>query len=606
MGPDGVPTPSIPGDLTSGFVLAPVQNGTNSSDQYFARMALRWQPSDKFDLQLDYLHQHTAMADSQWGSAWSGGPFDSSYGALPHATVNTRPGCDHCTTDWVKEPFSDSIDLVDLVATLDVGLATISSATSYYNDNTVTVYDETGLWYGNPAANDPNSSAFLPYYPYLNYPRLTSPLRSEAGNRSFIEEVRLVSKPGTAIDYVVGLYYQRQPASVNSNQPLPGSVAYSNYIGMPNPTTHGDNIYSYNRNTVFTDKAVFGELTYHLTDNWQVTGGTRFFQQPYSSRIESYFYQCGAVCSSDQTNPLGAMTASSAVKFSNHIWKLNSSYDFTPTFKLYTTFSEGFRHGGVSGLPANGPYASPEDLQTFKPDLAKNYEVGVKGSLFDHRVSYFADVYLMNIQNFQFNSVNLSGGIPGAFNGSSARSQGLELESQIALTHQLTGSIGYAFTRSYVTETFNILDYVPFALVPSQGGTGQLAPLFGGPIPEGRELPGVSRHIVNASADYTIPANSMGTLTLHADANYRSSQASNINPGYYYYYVIPSAFLANARVSLETNTNLTYSLFVRNITNNPDFTGGVNDQEFNNPYRLRNVGRPRTVGLGFRYSFGGK
>jgi iron complex outermembrane recepter protein len=605
LGANGAPTPSIPGDLASGFVLGPVQKGTNSSDQYFARLALRWQPSDAVDLQVDYLHQHTFMADSQWGSAWSGGPFDSSYGALPNATVNTRPGCNYCTTDWVGEPYTDSMNLVDLVGTVDIGLATISSATSYYHDETLTVYDETGLWYGNPSASDPNTSAFLPYYPYLNYPRLTSPISSVAGNRSFIEEVRLVSKPGKLFDYVVGLYYQRQPESVNSNQPLPGTVAYYDYIGMPNPTTHGDNIYSYNRNTLFTDKAVFGELTYHLTDQWQVTGGTRFFQQPYSSRILSYLYQCGAVCSSDQTNPLGISNTSSAVKFSNHIWKLNSSYDFTPTLKLYATFSEGFRHGGVSGLPVIGPYASPEDLQTFKPDLAKNYEVGVKGSLFDHRITYFSDIYLMNLYNFQFSSVNLSGGIPGAFNGSSARSQGLELESQIAVTHRLTAGLGYAFTRSYVTKTFNILDYEPFALVPSQGGTGQLGPLFGGPIPEGRALPGVSRDVVNLSADYAVPAGSIGNLTLHFDADYRSSQASNINPGYYYY-VIPSAFLANARVSLDTSSNLNYSFFVRNITNNPDFTGGVNDQEFNNPYRLRNVGRPRTIGLGVRYSFGGK
>ena len=81
LGPDATPVPSIPGDLTSGFVLGPVQKGTNSSDQYFARAALRWQPMDTVDLQLEYLHQHTSMADSQWGSAWSGGNLVR--GAIP-------------------------------------------------------------------------------------------------------------------------------------------------------------------------------------------------------------------------------------------------------------------------------------------------------------------------------------------------------------------------------------------------------------------------------------------------------------------------------------------------------------------------------------------
>jgi outer membrane receptor for ferric coprogen and ferric-rhodotorulic acid len=268
---------------------------------------------------------------------------------------------------------------------------------------------------------------------------------------------------------------------------------------------------------------------------------------------------------------------------------------------MYATFSEGYRRGGVSGLPEYGPFASPADLQTFNPDLAKNYELGVKGSLFEHRINYFADIYMVNLYNFQFDSLSLSLE-PGAFNGKTARSQGFESEAHMAITDHFNAGIGYAFTRSYVTKAFNILDYPPYALIPSQGGTGEVAPLFGGPIPEGRSLPGVSRNVLNLSGDYTLPAGELGKLTFHADGSYRSSQASTINPGYFYF-VIPSAFIGNLRVSLNTKETFTYSLFVRNVTNNPDISGGVNDQEFGNPYRLRNVGSPRTFGLGVRYKF---
>ena len=603
--PNGTPVPSIPGDLTSGFVLGPVQKGTNSSDQYFARTALRWQPSDAVELQLDYLHQHTSMADGQWGSAWGGGPFDSSFGAYPNATVDTRPGCNHCTTNWQGEPYGDSINLVDLVATVDFGLGTVTSASSYYDDQSATNFDETGVYYG--TTNPPGTgSAFLPYYPYLNYPRVVSGQRAATGDHSFIQELRWVSAPGKIFDYVAGLYYQRQIQTVDLLGSLPGITAFDTYTGQPNPSPYGDLIVNYNRNTDFVDKAAFGELTYHLTDAWQFTGGVRFFQQPYRSNVSLALPLCGAICSTDQTNPLGLAVSNSATKFSNHVWKANTSYDFSSTLKVYATFSEGFRHGGVSGLPANGPFASPADLQTFKPDLAKNYEIGVKGSAFERRVTFFADIYLVNLYNFQFDDVNLSD-VAGAFNGSQARSQGLETEAQFALTDHLSAGLGYAFTRSYVTKSFNIQDYLPYALVPSQGGTGTLSSLFGGPIAEGTNLPGVSRNVVNASADYTLPARVLGdgnaTWKFHLDGSYRSSQSSNINPTSIYNFIIPSAFLANARVSLNTSDKLTYSFFVRNITNNPDISGGINDQEFDNPYRLRNVGRPRTVGLGVRYQF---
>jgi outer membrane receptor protein involved in Fe transport len=93
------------------------------------------------------------------------------------------------------------------------------------------------------------------------------------------------------------------------------------------------------------------------------------------------------------------------------------------------------------------------------------------------------------------------------------------------------------------------------------------------------------------------------TWKFHLDASYRSSESSNINPISIYNFIIPSAFIANAHIALNTSDKMTYSFFVRNITNNPDISGGINDQEFGNPYRLRNVGRPRTVGVGVRYQF---
>ena len=601
----GVPAPSIPGDLTSGFVLQPIQKGTNHSDQWFGRTSLRWQPTGAVDVQLDYVHQHTAMADSQWGSTWPGGPFDSSFGYYKNATVKTRPGCDFCSTTWVSEPYSSSVDLVDLVATVDVGLGTFTSSSSYYDQQTDTDYDQTGIYYGVPNPPGPGSN-FIPYYPYNNYPRLIGNTVQPSQERSFIQEIRLVSKPGTHFDYVVGAYYQRLNDSSQFTQTLPGITAYDAYIGMPSATLQGDNNYLRNTKTEFTDKAVFGELTYHITDAWQITGGARFFWQSFNNNSVVQFPLCGSVCSADQTNPNGVTAVNISIPDHNHVKKFNTSYDVSSTLKVYATYSEGFRHGGASGLSTNGPFASAPHLQTFQPDFAKNYEVGVKGSLFEHRVSYFADVYLIDLNNFQFDGLTLAG-LTGAFNGSKARSQGLEFESQVAVSEHLNVGLGYAYTKAYVPQSFDILDLPPYGL-PAFGGTGNLASLFGGPIAPGTPLPGVSRNVVNLSGDYKIPAGSLGgpgsSWVFHLDGSYRSSQSSELSPSSIYSTTIPSAFLANARLSLDTSTNLTYSLYVRNITDNPNRTGAANDQEFANPFRLYNVGRPRTFGLSVRYQFG--
>jgi iron complex outermembrane recepter protein len=600
-----VPTPSIPGDLTSGFVLGPVQKGSNESDQWFARAALRWQPTDAFDAQVGYIHEHTSMAGSQLGSSWPGGPFDTSFGYYPHATVVTRPGCNYCDTGWAPEPFGNEIDLADLVMTVDVGLGTFTSASSVYDEHTDTVFDQTGIFYG--TANPPSpASSYVPYYPYNNYPRIASPIIQDGKQNSFVQEFRLVSKPGTRFDYVAGLYYQRLNDYGQLVASIPGITAYDAYTDQPNLSPQGDHDYLKSTATEFTDKAIFGELTYHLTSSWQLTVGARFFWQTFVNASVVQLPLCGAICSADLTNPNGLTPVLLSTPDHNHVKKINTSYDLSPTLKVYATYSEGFRHGGSTGLGTTGPFADPPNLQTFKPDFAKNYELGVKGSLFEHRVNYFADIYRVDLKNFQFDNLTLSA-LWGAFNGSTARSQGLEFESQMALTEHLSAGIGYAFTKAYVAQTFNILDYPPYALIPSEGGNGQLASLFGGPIRAGTQLPGVSRNVVTNFVDYTLPATINGNTAswvFHADDSYRSSQASGLNSTSIYYYVIPSAFLANARVSLNSPNNVTYSLFIQNITNNPDITGSANDQEFANPYRFRYVGTPRTFGLGIRYQFG--
>lgn len=605
--PNGTPVPSIPGDLTSGFVLDPVRKGVNSSDQWFARAALRWQPVDSVDLQFDLLHQHTSMADGQWGSAWPGGPVNSSLGYYPNTTVDTRAGCQFCSTNLTAEPFSDSIGLYDLVGSVDLGLATVTSATSYYDDKPLTGFDQTGIAYGTAVPPNPNGSNVIPYFPYNNYPRITFPTRQRSENSTFIEELRLVSAKTKAFDYVLGLYFEHQDESAALIQTTPGINAYLDATNQPSPTTFGDQNYFYQRKTEFLDRAIFGELTYHLTEAWQFTGGVRFFRQTFNSDVNTLLPLCGAICSYTQADPTGLTATSSTTTFSNHVWKANTSYDFSPTLKVYATFSEGFRHGGVSGLSEAGPFASPADLQDFKPDLAKNYEIGVKGSLLNHQINYFADIYMVNVYNFQFDTLSL-GGLPGAYNGSEARSQGLEFESQFVLTDHLNGSIGYAFTRAYVVDSFDILDYPPYALIPSQGGNGQLASLFGGALPAGTKLPGVSQDVVNASVEYTLPATHLGdggwTWKYRLDGSYRSAQNSNINPQSFYEFTIPSAFIGNARVSLESKAGFSYSAYVQNITNNADVTGGEFGQEFASLYRLRNVGRPRTFGLAIRYSFG--
>jgi len=611
QGLDGVPVPSIPGDLTSGPVIGPEEKDTNTANQWFARMAARWKPTDRFEFQLEYLHQYVNSANTQYSNpGYPGGLFDlttpdaaeppgpNNPAAWPHSSFNMNPGGTYTSTAFVESPYSDVTNLVDAVATVDFGFATITSASSYYSDTEIGVSDWTGLF------NNPTTYNYDLFFPYNHYPREIADAYVPAADHAFVQELRLVSKPGHFFDYVLGGYYNRQPSSQGWLQLVPGIDAYETYIGEPNPSPYGDLIWNYQRESTFIDRAVFGELTAHITSAWQITGGVRYFGQTFWTDYASELVFCGAVCASDGTNPDGLSAGANVSSAHRHIWKGNTSYDFTPNLKAYATYSEGFRRGGANALSTGGIYASLPQYETFAPDFAKNYEVGIKGYALDHRLSYTADIYVVDWDNFQFDAVNLSG-LPATYNGSTARSKGAEVELQASVTPRTQVTLGYSYTDATVTQTFALFDYPSYALIPSLGGNGQTAPLFGGPIEAGTRLPGVPLNTVTFGVDHTfpVPLGSNATLTLHADGSYRSSESANIVATGPYNWEIPSAFMGNARAILEPGGPLSYSLFIQNITDCSCYSGGTNVEAYPNYARFRFVSRPRTFGVNLRYKF---
>jgi iron complex outermembrane receptor protein len=603
-----IPTPSIPGDLTSGPLLQPLQRDTNYSDKWFVRGAIRWQPSDSTDFQVDYLHQHIYSNNSSYVNPGFPGetldmttpigiPVGPNNPALyPHSSFNVPATTTYESTAYALSPYWENIDLVSAVATIDMGLATLTSSTSFYNNRSTGVSDYT------PVFDNPGQFNYNNYPPYNNYPRALLDQPTEVSDKSIIQELRLVSNGSHLFDYVAGLYFQHEDGAEYQDQRIPGIVDYLSYIGQPNPSALGDVTELYERNTRFTDEAIFGELTYHPTHAWQITGGARVFHQSFSNNSLGELPLCGAVCSTDLVNPLGVWPSSATQSITRAIEKINTAYDFSDNLKVYVTYSEGFRRGGASALPTAGAFASLPSFQTFTPDVAQNYEIGVKGSALEHRVRYSADIYRINLNNFQFDSYNLSA-IQVTYNGKTARSQGVELELEAALTRHTSVTLGYGFTDAKVTQSFQIFDYPPYALVPSLGGTGQTASVFGGPITAGTRLPGVPKNTATAGVDQTVPLRDLGSVTLHVDGAYRSSSTGDISPSSPYYWIIPSSFIGNLRASWDATDKVSYQAYINNFTGNVGYTGGSYVQTFANYSRYRNVARPRTYGLQLRYRF---
>jgi iron complex outermembrane receptor protein len=588
------PVAAVPSDTQSGYVLAPIRRDTNSSESWYLRPVLRWKPVDAIDAELSYLHQRVAVDDVQAANVrYPGGTFAfDDISGDPNAVINFRPGGAYKNTAGILQPSQNQLDLGALVVTADLGSASLTSATSAYRMRSRDLSEYTAV----SEIYNPDGTINTNYYDYFyNYPRGNSLNLTNQRDQSVVQEVRLVSTWKKPIDYIIGAYYQAQHFNFEYRAFEPGYTQYLTDIGAAGlPRPNGDLQYYYPNTSgfKFRDRAVFGELTWHVTPQWQATGGVRFFKQDFENRATAFNYYFDGAGSID-------LDVDNRSKVSDHILKFNTSYDFTPDVKLYATYSEGFRRGGANAIPLAGPYASVPDLQAYSPDKSKNHEIGLKGRLFDHALRYTVDLFYIKLENFQFNSFT-GPAFPAVFNGTEAKSKGAELETEYQVTRQLSVGLSYAYTDAKVANGFSIYDYAGLELINNPTNP-QTIPVV--TIASHARLPVTPINSANAMANYTIP---LGTaaLQLHGDIAYRDSAPAYIDPTSARYWVIPSTLVMNTRVTYDSGQAWTADAFINNLTNETVFSGAIGTgQTQPNLFQSRYVGRPRTYGVGLHYSW---
>jgi hypothetical protein len=158
---------------------------------------------------------------------------------------------------------------------------------------------------------------------------------------------------------------------------------------------------------------------------------------------------------------------------------------------------------------------------------------------------------------------------------------------------------GYAVTCGYVAESFDILDIRRVACRHSVGALTWLHCVVSLSRPRPHCL--VCQNTISISlltsrcrsARRLTPVGYGESMLMRLN---RSAQNCNLSLSSIYYSAIVSALIANVRISLSASDKFEYSVFVRKVSNNPYVSGAANTQQFDNPYRLINVGRPRTIG----------
>ena len=463
--------------------------------------------------------------------------------------------------NFAREPLTREVDVVGLDVEWDLGRHTLSSASSYYENAAETVADFSGFY----ATSQP---AFYPFTTRFYIPGYIS--TSESG---FVQELRLASSgEDNFVDYVVGLYSLSQDSAFREvdigpeipDQELgPGSGA-------------SDVLFDLDRRFAFEDRAVFGELTFNLTDRLQVTGGARAFEQEFSTTQSTIFpflrdlgVFFGAPFPEDEIAVIVPETTSEE---SDLIFKGNVSYALSDDHNLYLTYSEGFRRGGANGVPTIGPFAEDPILLSYGPDQVQNYEAGLKGTLGPVRFTVAA--FLIDWDDIQIFTLapNQSGEV--VINGGQAQSRGIEAEFNVMVAAGLSVSGGYSYTDAALTEDFTVVTVVGA---------------------DGNRLPGVSEHIATINVGYERPLATGLNLSLQLNGFYRSDFVTDIDASSAAFATLDGYSLWDAAVGVD-GPSWSAALFVDNIFNEEGITSFASADTVGDFHTVDWITRPRTIG----------
>jgi len=609
----GVPVPAQPGNLWS----PPVIHGSkwvNTYEYTSARVAALWRPNGAFHAQLSYYYQQSDAAGFPYAARSTAAfnmPIDprnqpsGSYSnppLLPQLfNVPVPPGVDSLSdAENSTTTTHDMVNLAALALEYDFGFATLTSATSWAEHINHTRADETQQYinfFFYQSLYGQNPRTFIQGYEGLQDKPLT-------------QELRLSSRTGGRFDWVMGLFYNHQKTNIQEHDFYPGYLDFYNacqpvygqsagdgttpsYCGV-GETAYGiydsvagipivkDQAYIGDFETDFKDLAAYGELTWHLTPFWSLTGGARVFRQTITaSQQTGLLFDGGPFFGS--VPPIANITLSNEWK--KTLWKVNTAYKLDETNLIYATWSQGFRRGSVNALPPTEPafgFVTPPQLRNLEPDTADNYEIGVKGT-WRSRIRYSAAIFDIEWHNVQEGLQLTPLVLPGSLNIGEAYSRGVETEIEALITPRFEVLFDYTYNETRLSSLNPLFVYPNVSAPP---------PAVGSP------LPGTPKSSVAVGLQYTYPEIAGGEVQFGVSAHYQSAVLSALSA------TVPTVggyTMADARVAYHHSHFLT-ALYVNNLTNNLGVTSYQDPAIFGNRAQAI-VSQPRTVGLQVTYSY---
>jgi iron complex outermembrane recepter protein len=437
-----------------------------------------------------------------------------------------------------SEPFHQEFRLVSADVSYDFGPARLTSISSYQTAQEQNIWDVSQI-----------------YVPLLNSILGTSYSAVGSTNGSstdkFTQETRIQSKDGGPLEWVLGGFYTHESSQDKEEfllRDAAGAPAVNNLYQLSDPSN-------------YTEAAAFGDLTWRISSQFDVTGGLRYAHDREEYAQDGYGF------------PLSATVPQVGSSENTVTYLADARYHFNNHTTTYLRYATGYRPGGPN-VRANDPVTGqPLGPSSFQADKLKSYEVGFKGETEDRRLGADLSVYYIDWSNIQVFVIEDGFGFRENAPGG-ATVQGSELTFTARPTDGFIASAAFAYQHAYLKQADADL------------GARQ-----------GERLPNVPRFTAALNGDYTFSQDWHPTVgaTVRYITDRDASWDNNLS---YPQFRLPAYASVDLRGGLTFGTVIT-QLFVHNLF---DKRGELSDMypQFGNRIAIL---QPRTVGISANVPF---
>jgi outer membrane receptor protein involved in Fe transport len=465
----------------------------NSADVYGGRLDLLATPSDSISLRIGAFLQNISR-DGQ-GTA--------------DFRVTGQPQTDSLEQQRLfEEPYDQQFRLVSGTLTWETDGATLTSISSYQTSRIDMLWDF--------------SRSYAALLTSIGFPVSAVGLTQNVATDKLTQEIRLASTSGGKLDWLVGTFY------TNERSQLAQGFELRDLNGLPRP----NDVFTLSSPSRYEEYAGFGDLTWHISEKADVTGGIRY------SSNKARFRQ-------DQTGVFGPSTPTRESDEDVFNYLANARYKLGEHATGYLRFATGYRPGGpnfVSRDPVTGLPAGPE---TFDADRLKSYEGGLKLESADRNYTMDFALYFIDWSNVQVSGTR--GGFTIKLNApGGATVQGAELSLSARPVSGFVVSSALAYQDAKLSQTDSDLKAVKDA-----------------------RLPNVPRFTASLNADYSLSIGTfqptLGTTVSHVTDRYAAFDTRSFLPTAAAPAYLPEYTSVDVRMGFAVGP-VEAQLYVRNLT----------------------------------------